>query len=90
MDEPVIYNRKLHPHFEEGGGLYCFSSVHHSFCPKQIFSSYFSQKITDDNHLIFVCAALPSGPITHLLISHLYNTYFLFTDLIYFYNIISH
>ena len=20
MDEPVIYNRKLHPHFEEGGG----------------------------------------------------------------------
>ena len=71
-------------------GVYCFSSVCHSFCPKQIFLSYFSQKITDDNHLIFLCAVWPSGPITHLLISHLYKTYYLFTDLMYIYNIISH
>lgn len=86
MDEPVVYNRKLHPHFEEGGGGYIVLAL--SIIP--IFSSYFSHKITDDNHLIFVCAALPSGPITHLLISHLYNTYFRFIHLIYFHNIISH
>lgn len=39
--------------------------------------------------LTFWCAASANGPIPRLLISHLYNTYFLFTSLIYFCNIIS-
>lgn len=65
-----------------GGEGYTYLALF--FRPKHIFISSIS-RTADNSHLIFgVHAASGSVPILCITISHLYKTYFLFTDLFIF------
>ena len=61
----------------------CFNRVRLSVNPPKTINYFvkFSPEITDDSQ--FLCAVSASGPTPRLMISLMYNSYFMFTDLIF-------